>query len=217
MVEQIKSIEQMPAQDPEVDHTHAETGHNAFRLIEEIVRLSVAQNWVEARLEWSLERVFRADRQTPGTCLCGHFPIIEHCVLVNRENGNGAVVGNVCVQKFLGLASGSIFHGLHRVMRDGERALNAAAIEHVHGRGLITDWERRFYLDTLGKRRLSPKQRAKRAEINAKALRTLALRPRRCRQPLAPRSGRPTFACPLASDPAGPDETGRAALERRLV
>jgi hypothetical protein len=72
-------------------------------------------------------RKYFADQEAPGTCICGHFPIIEHCVLQNRLNGNEVVVGNVWVQKFLGLASGTIFEGLRRVMDNRERALNLLA------------------------------------------------------------------------------------------
>jgi hypothetical protein len=139
-----------------------------YRLVEEIVALSVANTWHLAKSEWALAEVYLADQ--PGTCLCGHYPIIEHCVLCNRENGNTAVVGNVCVTRFLGLASEVIFAGLRRITHDCGKAMNQAAIEYAHSRGWINDWERDFYLDTSRKGKLSPKQRAKRVEINRRVL-----------------------------------------------
>ena len=108
--------------------------------------------------------------ETPGTCLCGHSPIIEHCVIVNRLNGNSVIVGNVCVTKFLGLPSDRLFSALKRVAADNGRALNAAMIEHARSKGWINDWEREFYLDTMRKRRMSDKQRAKREQINRQVL-----------------------------------------------
>ena len=60
------------------------------KLITEILERSVAQTWDEARREWSLYEVYEADE--PETCLCGHFPIIELCVLRNRRNGIQATV-----------------------------------------------------------------------------------------------------------------------------
>ncbi len=78
-----------------------------FQLTTEILERSVAQTWDEARREWSLYEIYEADE--PETCLCGHFPIIELCVLRNRHNGIQATVGNCCVKHFIGLPSDRIF------------------------------------------------------------------------------------------------------------
>src|SRR5262249_40690092 len=120
--------------------------------------------------EWSLSHVYFAGPDEPGSCLCSHYPIIEHCVLHNRENGNTAVVGNVCVTRFLGINSEAVFAGLRRVTRDVKAGMSGGAVEYAYSKGWINDWERRFYLDTLRKRQLSPKQRAKRAQVNGKVL-----------------------------------------------
>jgi hypothetical protein len=137
---------------------------NQFRLFKEIIARSVSQTWEEAKLEWDLKHVYREDE--PLTCLCGHTPIIEICVLHNRRNGNTAEVGNVCVNKFLGLESDLIFSGLRRVAKNVDKALNEAATNYAHEQGWITDWEKKFCLDTNRKRKLSAKQELKRAEIN---------------------------------------------------
>lgn len=137
---------------------------NQFKLFKEITALSVARTWEEAKLEWDLKHVYRED--VPQTCLCGHTPIIEICVLQNRLNGNFADVGNVCVTKFLGLASDLIFSGLKRISKDGNKALNEAAINYAFEQGWINEWEKTFCFNTMRKRKLSIKQAAKRAEIN---------------------------------------------------
>lgn len=140
-----------------------------YKLAEEIVALSDADTWDEAKLEWELEEVYKEDE--PDRCLCGHYPINEICRLRNRENGNDAIVGNVCVKKFLGLPSDKIFQAIHRISGDNSRALNAEAIDHAHRRGWINDWERSFSFDTMRKRNLSEKQMKKRVQINVKVLR----------------------------------------------
>lgn len=142
--------------------------HNFWRLTEEIISLSVADTWNEARAEWALVNVFFSE--DPCTCLCGHSPIKECCVLENHANGNEAIVGNVCVKKFLGLTTGPLFQALDRIKRDNTRALNATAVEFAFTKNWISNWERGFYLDTLRKRKLSPKQRAKRVQINDSVL-----------------------------------------------
>lgn len=137
-----------------------------YRLAEAIISLSVAETWDLAKQEWALATVWVTDE--PGVCLCGHRPIFEHCQLVNLSNGNLAVVGNVCVTRFLGLPSDKLFAALNRIADDPRRALNADAIAFAHDRGWLNDWERDFYLDTWRKRKLSPRQLAKREQINAK-------------------------------------------------
>lgn len=150
--------------------TQETAGHAPYRLMEEIIALSAADNWHAAKLEWDLATVYFVDSNAPGTCLCGHFPIIEHCVLVNHLNFNQATVGNVCVTRFMGLASEGIFASLRRVRDDRTAALNPAAIEYAKGKGWLNDWEHEFYLNTWRKRKLSPRQWAKRKQINARVL-----------------------------------------------
>ena len=144
---------------------------NKYQLTKSIINLSVAKTWDEAKLEWNLEAIYRQDE--PDTCLCGHFPIIELCVLRNRCNRNEAIVGNVCVKKFMGMPSDMVFQAVRRVTQDLSKALNAEAIKHAHERGWINDWERVFYFDTMRKRVLSGKQAQKRQQINEKVMRQI--------------------------------------------
>ena len=143
-----------------------------FRLATEIVARSNAQVWAQAKGEWSLADVYEADE--PETCLCGHAPIIEICVLRNRVNSNLAEVGNCCVKKFMGIDSHLIFDGLKRVQQDLQSALNEAAIDHARSKGWIDGWEDAFLFNTRRKRALSPKQMAIRMRVNQKVLRLFA-------------------------------------------
>jgi hypothetical protein len=155
------------------EHGAGGNGHAPWRLLEEILVRSVAGNWPEARLEWALQLIYYED-DPPGTCLCGHYPICEHCLLYNRANGNRAVVGNVCVTRFMGMDADAIFRCLRRVAADAGKALSGDAVVYLYRRGLLTDWEKQFCLDTARKRRLSAKQRAKRVEINERVLACVA-------------------------------------------
>ena len=139
-----------------------------YQLTTRPIDLSVEDAWDEAKLEWALESVWREDE--PDTCLCGHFPIIEICLLRNRRNGNSAIVGNCCVKKFTNLPSDLIFQAVKRIQDDIDRAINAETIDHAHEKGWINDWERKFYLDTWRKRKLSGSQQTKRRQINNKIL-----------------------------------------------
>lgn len=140
-----------------------------YKLTEGIVNLSEASTWDEAKLEWDLETIYWV--KEPSTCLCGHFPINEICVLRNRHNHQRTEVGNVCVKKFLGLPSDKIFRGINRVAKDVSKALNAEAIDYAHRQDWIDDWQRGFCFDTMRKRKLSERQLAIRKRINRRVLR----------------------------------------------
>lgn len=137
-----------------------------YKLGQEIVARSVAQVWDAAKMEWGLDEVYEADE--PETCLCGHFPIIELCVLINKRNGRLATVGNCCVKKFMGLPSDLIFQAVKRVRTDSAKSLNAESIEHARSKGWINAWESDFYYRIMRKRKLSDRQAAKKKEINEK-------------------------------------------------
>ena len=145
--------------------------HQEYKLAEEIVALSDADVWDRAKLEWELEDIYHEEE--PDTCLCGQFPINELCYLRNTKNGNRALVGNVCVKKFLGLPSDKIFDAINRTIKDINKALNAEAIDHAFKKRWISQWERDFYFDTWRKRLLSYKQAVKRIEINERVLRNV--------------------------------------------
>lgn len=137
-----------------------------YKLTSEIIGLSQSDIWDKAKLEWTLHDIYQAE--DPETCLCGHFPIIEICVLRNKFNGNHATVGNCCVKKFIGLPSDKIFQAVKRVKKDNQKSLNAEAIEHGKNKGWLNQWEYNFYMDIMRKRNLSQKQRQKKIQINQK-------------------------------------------------
>jgi hypothetical protein len=141
---------------------------NRFHLFDAIVARSMADNWEEAKGEWDLAEIYREDE--PLTCLCGHTPIIEVCVLRNRLNAGTAIVGNVCVNRFLGIESERIFEGLRRIHKNPDKGLNAAATLYAFEKVWINKWEKDFSLDTNKKRKLSLKQLAKRDQINRRVL-----------------------------------------------
>ena len=143
---------------------HVRSEMAKFQLTTEIIKRSVAHAWEEAKLEWVLFEVYEAEK--PETCLCGHFPIVELCVLSNQRNQVQVTVGNCCVKKFIGLPSDKIFQAVKRIRKDETKSLNAEAIQHAFDRRWINEWQRDFYLDILGKRKMSPRQTGKKNEIN---------------------------------------------------
>lgn len=146
--------------------------HCGHALMREIQARSTAKDWRDARREWEISRVFFSEPDNPGRCLCGHFPIREHCVLRNRVNGNVVTVGNVCVKRFFDLNAEDLFAAFRKIMKNLEATMSAKAIDYAHGRDWINDWERDHCLSICGrsKRKLSPRQLAKRVEIHKKIL-----------------------------------------------
>jgi hypothetical protein len=135
-----------------------------FKLFAEIIQLSFAKTWDAAKLEWALLEIYEA--KDPEACLCGHFPIIEICVLLNQHNRARATVGNCCVKRFIGLPSDKIFQAVKRIRKEPLKSLNREAIQHAFERKWINDWERKFYFDIMRKRSLSVSQADKKKQIN---------------------------------------------------
>jgi len=139
-----------------------------YKLTEEILQKSNSKIWDIAKLEWTLDEIYETDE--PESCLCGHFPIIEICILRNKVNAQVATVGNCCVKKFIGLPSDLIFQAVKRVRKDNQKSLNAEAIQYAYKKGWINEWERKFSIDTIRKRVLSDKQLQTRMKVNEKML-----------------------------------------------
>lgn len=139
-----------------------------YRLTEMILQLSNANDWASAKDEWEVESIFRTDE--PTVCLCGHQPINEQCEIVNVLNGNRATVGNVCVNKFLGLPSGKLFEGFKRIAVKPSCAVNKETIDYAFKKRWINTWEKDFYTDTKPKRHLTERQLAQRERINRQIL-----------------------------------------------
>lgn len=145
--------------------------HTEYKLIEEIVKLSEANNWESAKGEWVLDFIEKLEPEDePETCLCSHFPIKELCHIRNKFNGRETIVGNVCVTKFLGIDSDSVFASLRRIMTDGSKAISGELASYAMKRGLITEWEYGFCMNTRKKRNLSENQLFKRKEINRRLI-----------------------------------------------
>jgi hypothetical protein len=142
-------------------------GMSDYKLTAEIISLSESKSWDEAVTEWSLKEIYESD---PQTCLCGHFPIIEICVIKNRNNAKEVIIGNCCVKKFMALPSDRIFQAVKRVRKDGSKSLNIEAVEHAFGHNWITGWERNFYMNVMRKKKLTEKQLNIKKKINQKLI-----------------------------------------------
>jgi hypothetical protein len=158
---------------PSITHAHAgpPEARPPWRLVDEIIARSGADDWHEARREWELDHVFMLDADECGTCLCGHTPIRECCVLANRHNGAEVIVGNCCVKRFMQLPSEAIFAGLRRIAEDPRKAPGTALVEFATGRGWLSVYEQGFLRDTARRRSPSAKVLAIRQQVNAKLLR----------------------------------------------
>jgi hypothetical protein len=140
-----------------------------YKLTSEIIKLSESAYWDSAKNEWNFEYAYYSEELQ--TCLCGHYPIKNICVLKNIENNSQTEVGNCCVNKFLGIDEGNkIFTSIKRLKEDSTKSMSPEVLEYLYGKKVLTDFEYRFYLDTLRKRKFSYKQLEVRKKINQKLI-----------------------------------------------
>lgn len=146
-----------------------------FQLFREIIALSNATNWESAVLEWVVGDIW--EEEEAGTCLCGHFPIKDHCQILNIRNNESAIVGNCCVKKFMGemgVKTERAFSALKRVRKDNTKSLNLEALDILYDNKIITEWEHLYYNSIKRKRSLTYKQSKVKIRINEKAALYLA-------------------------------------------
>jgi hypothetical protein len=141
--------------------------HNFERLKDHILPRSVSKHFETARREWDLVGVEISVEF--DNCPCGQ-EIREHCYIRNRQNGNVTYVGNVCINRFIGIDTGSLFSGLKRIAADAQANPNEDLIEHAHKFGYIYEGEYKFLMETRFKRKLSPNQLAWKSKINRRII-----------------------------------------------
>lgn len=140
-----------------------------YKLTEEILALSVSKYWDSAKLEWNFETAYESEEQQ--TCLCGHFPITNICVIKNRKNGVITEVGNCCINKFLGIDEGNkIFISIKRLKDDLTKSMSVEVVEYLKEKRILNDFEYEFYSNIHRKRNLSDKQLGIKKKINKKLL-----------------------------------------------
>lgn len=145
--------------------------NKAQTLAMEIIKLSESPIWETAKNEWELSSIYLETE--PDQCLCGHYPILELCLILNTKNRNTAVVGNCCVKKFLGLPSDKIFSAIKRVQKDIAKSVNEDTLNHAFKKQWISKWEFDFYNSIRSKRLLTDKQNKKKIEINERILKNM--------------------------------------------
>lgn len=137
--------------------------HNLERLKAHILPLSRASSFELARAEWQLVAV--EITEDFDSCPCGQ-EIKEHCYIENKVTGHSTYVGNVCINRFIGIDTGNLFDGLKRIANDPFANANLDLIEHARKLGYIYESEHTFLIQTRLKRKLSAKQLAWKEKIN---------------------------------------------------
>jgi hypothetical protein len=149
--------------------------HNFERLKAHILPLSHSDRFDVARTEWDLVGVEISEEF--DNCPCGQ-EIKEHCYITNRITGESTYVGNICINRFIGIDTGTLFDGLKRIAKHPYANANLDVIEHGLKLGFIYDTEHAFLVATRLKRNLSPKQREWKRKINRRITQKIVVRRR---------------------------------------
>jgi hypothetical protein len=113
-------------------------------------------------------------------CPCGQ-EIKEHCYIENIKNGKTTYVGNVCINRFMEINTGSLFDGLKRIRNNPSANVNSALIEYAKTKGYLHEGEYKFLLETMRMRKLSVKQKAWKAKISFRILNEIVVKKRSSR------------------------------------
>ncbi len=141
---------------------------NLAKLSEHIVALSESKNFAQSCKEWRLFRVELHDEY--GMCPCGQH-IKEHCFIQNTLNGNTTHVGNVCVENFIGIKTGQIFSGIHRIIESADSNANLDLLAYALAAQIINHREHVFLSDVCRKRKFTDRQASWKRSLNLKIIR----------------------------------------------
>ncbi|MFU7503843.1 hypothetical protein ACA544_01570 [Vibrio cholerae] len=147
--------------------------HNFERLKEHILPLSNSSDFHQAKNEWLLVGV--EIQEDFDCCPCGQ-PIKELCYIENQLNGNKTHVGNVCINRFIGINTGNLFAGLKRIAKDVNANANEDLVIYAYKIGYIYENEYQFLMQTKNKRSLSEKQHAWKQKINRRIIHQTVVR-----------------------------------------
>ncbi len=142
--------------------------HNSEALKAHILPLSVSNDFNIARTEWDLVAVEVSDEW--DNCPCGQ-DIKEHCFIRNRLTGRQTYVGNICINRFMQISTGTLFAGLKRIADNLDANANDDVIEYAYKNGyLYSEKEYTFLKQTKNKRILYPRQLDWKRKINRRIL-----------------------------------------------
>lgn len=147
--------------------------HQRVQLVRHILRLSEADTFAEAALEWRFDHIYCV----PGRCPCG-VRIVDHCVIRNVFNHRTTYVGNICVNHFFGIDVDHLFIAFKRIDKSPEKPTTIDLIDLAHRMGVLSEWELNFARDTDKIAKPTPRQLACRIKINSKITSSQAFRGR---------------------------------------
>ena len=149
--------------------------HNYEKLKAHILPLSHSSHFETARGEWRLVGVEITEEF--DSCPCGQN-IKEHCYIQNSITGHSTHVGNVCINRFMGIETGTLFDGLKRITSDQFANANIDVIEHGYKLGFIYESELKFLMDTRFKRKPTSAQLEWKRKINRRITKQIVVQRR---------------------------------------
>lgn len=146
---------------------------NLGKLFSELAERSYFTNPTKEEIKDEWVFVCTEKLEEPESCLCGHYPIINSCVMRNKHNDSIISVGNVCVNKFFEQDFSYIFTDIAKLEKDITSSVTDKTRDYCLEKKFINDWEYHFLANRKGKKKASFKQIQKKTDINNKILKSL--------------------------------------------
>lgn len=127
------------------------------RLVENLGLLSVGQTWEELKAEWRYA-YSSLDHSGSSKCLCGKEKIHELCFIRSRLTNHLTFVGNVCINKFLGIDAPLFAKRLIRATTKPEKKLPMEMILAARREHIIRSSEVGKYKEDKNVRRIANKK-----------------------------------------------------------
>lgn len=140
----------------------------AYKLINEIIRLSNSNNQQEAKLEQVHIDTFREETK----CICSK-DIVQCYLIKNIHNNNEVIVGSECIKKFEGAIAivDFIFKDIKKLEYNISSTLSEVSLDKFYmDCDTFESTSYYFYSDIIRKKKLTEKQLRQKQSINSKFL-----------------------------------------------
>lgn len=138
----------------------------------EVINASNSKDWNIAKLEWDFISVYKDS--SGRKCLCGHN-IVEVCQIQNKHNYHILEVGNECVKQF-NLDFDNLGKNLLAIENSLTKNTPVNLAKFALQKGIISQADYNFCINTAKKRNLSDKQKQWKIDINSKIVKRLKQR-----------------------------------------
>ncbi|MEZ8274183.1 hypothetical protein AB6C54_23550 [Vibrio splendidus] len=144
---------------------------SSYTLFKQIIDLSRARNWDEAKKEWRFKDFSQGIADV--TCLCGKCSISKVFTLHNRYTESKIGLGSSCIRKFIPFTDKTLRNNAIEVLQDNTKQFHLNIMNQCVAQGIIDQIELFHYLPVRKRKSIEPRKLEHRIAVNKRVASSL--------------------------------------------